>query len=293
MVSPGKPLTLYGQDLKEFFETVNLSFTGITAAHYRDHGLLPGGFYKFSITAYDVNGKLISIEEQPAHAWFILNKVPLITSPKNLDDIYLGENNRFYFEWMPRHDRVSGISHIEYHFQIMEIPCNYKGAVEPVFHSLPVVFDKVTAGTSLLVDFLQLPLMYGHRYAYRVQAKAFLGEYESKIFEDQGYSGIRVFHYKGPCVEPNTVHIEIVTEYAAEFSWDKQPDATRYTLLYRSVDTKKWERKDVSIPYLYLDNLQANTVYEYKIRSYCYNYPSRYTNTYTFSSSYLNKINHK
>jgi hypothetical protein len=291
MVTPGKPLTLCGGDLKGFFETENLSFTGMTATRYHNQGLLPGGFYKLSFAAYDTNGKLISIEEQPAHAWFILNKVPLITSPKNFDDIYLGDNKRFYFEWAPQHDRVSGISRIEYHFQIVEIPRNYTGAIEPVFHSLPVVFSKVTAGTSLLIDFLQVPLAYGHRYAYRVQAKAFFGEYESRMFENQGCSAIHVFHYKGPCTAPNIVRIEIVTEYAAELSWEKQSEADRYTLLYRNMNARKWERKDVSIPYLYLGNLQPDAVYEYKIRSYCHNYPSRYTDTYTFSSSYLNKTN--
>jgi hypothetical protein len=284
MVSPDKPLVLCGSDLKGFFETENLSFTGITTGYYHSTGLLPGGFYKLSFAAYDVeNGKLISIEEQPAQAWFVLNKVPRITSPKNFDDIYLGENKRFYFEWAPRHDRVSGISRMEYHFQMVEVPRNYTGAIEPVFHSLPVVFNKVTTGTSLLIDFLQVPLVYEHRYAYRVQAKAFLDDYESKIFERQGVSAIRVFNYKGPCVAPDVVHVELVTECAAEFSWDKQSEADRYTLLYRNVNTRKWERKDVPIPYLYLDNLQPGAVYEYKIRSYCQNYPSRYTDTYTFS----------
>jgi hypothetical protein len=291
MVTPGKPLTLYGSDLKGFFETENLSFTGISPDYYHNQGLLPGGFYKLSFAAYDTNGKLVSIEEQPAHAWFILNKVPLITSPKNFDDIYLGENKRFYFEWAPRHDKVSGISHIEYHFQMVEIPCNYEGDIEPVFHTLPAIFNKITTGTSLLIDFLQIPLSHGHRYAYRVQAKAFSGKHESKIFENQGYSAIRVFNYKGHCTAPDVVRIEIAAEYAAEFTWDRHPEANRYTVLYRNMDTKKWERKDVAIPYLYLDNLQSGAVYEYKIRSYCQNYPSPYTNTYTFSSSYLNKTN--
>jgi hypothetical protein len=144
-----------------------------------------------------------------------------------------------------------------------------------------------------LIDFLQLPLGYEHQYAYRVQAKAFLGDYESKIFENQGYSAIRVFNYRGPCMAPDVVHMELVTECAVEFSWNRQSEADRYTLLYRNVDSRKWERKDVSIPYLYLNNLQSDAVYEYKIRSYCQNYPSRYTDTYTFSSSYLNnKTNH-
>jgi hypothetical protein len=230
-VSPDKPLVLYGSDLKGLFEMENLAFTGIAAGYYHDKGLLPGGFYKLNFAAYDMeNGKLISTEEQPAHAWFVLNKAPLITSPKNFDDIYLGENKRFYFEWAPRHDRVSGVSHIEYHFQMVEIPHNYKGAIEPVFHSLPVIFNKVTAGTSLLIDFLQVPLAYDHRYAYRVQAKAFMDECESKIFENQGYSAIRVFNYKGPCAAPDVVRVNVVTECAAEFSWDKQPEADRYTL---------------------------------------------------------------
>ncbi|MDR3180576.1 MAG: hypothetical protein LBT61_01435 [Prevotellaceae bacterium] len=291
MVTPDKPLVLCGGDLKGFFETENLSFTGITAAHYHSQGLLPGGFYKLTFAAYDTNGKLISIEEQPAHAWFILNKVPLITSPKNFDDIYLGENKRFYFEWAPRHDRVSGLSRIEYHFQMVEIPRNYTGAVEPIFHTLPVIFEKVTTNTSLLIDFLQIPLTYEHRYAYRVQAKAFFGEYESKIFEGQGYSPVRIFNYKGNCTSPDVVRIEIVAEYAAELSWEKQPEANRYTVLFRNMNTRKWERKDVPVPYLYLDNLEADTVYEYKIRSYCKNYPSPYSNTYTFSSAYFNKTN--
>ena len=292
MVTSDKPLILYGGDLKGLFETENLSFTGITAAHYHNQGLLPGGFYKLSFAAYDTNGKLVSIEEQPAQAWFILNKVPLITSPKNFDDIYLGENKRVYFEWAPRHDRVSGLSHIEYHFQMAEIPRNYTGAIDLVFHTLPVVFDKTTTSTSLLIDFLQIPLVHEHRYAYRVQVKAYFGEHESKIFEHQGYSPVHVFNYKGHCTAPNIVHIEIVSEDAAEFTWNKQPEANRYTLLYRNMNTRKWERKDVQIPYLYLDDLQSSAVYEYKIRSYCQNYPSRYTNTYTFSSSYINKTNH-
>ena len=190
-----------------------------------------------------------------------------------------------------RHDRVSGLSRIEYHFQMVEIPHNYTGAIEPVFHALPVIFDKVTTGMSLLIDFLQLPLAYEHRYAYRVQAKAFFGEYESNMFEHQGYSPVHIFNYKGHCTAPGIVRIEVVSEDAAELSWDKQPEANRYTLLYRNMNTKKWERKDVSIPYLYLDSLQSDTVYEYKIRSHCQSYPSRYTHTYTFSSSYLNQTN--
>ena len=111
MVTPDKPLVLYGGDLKGFFETENLSFTGITAAHYHNQGLLPGDFYKLSFAAYDTSGKLISIEEQPAQAWFILNKAPLITSPKNFDDIYLGEDKRIYFEWAPARQSVGAVAY--------------------------------------------------------------------------------------------------------------------------------------------------------------------------------------
>jgi hypothetical protein len=282
-VQPDQPLTLSGQDLKPYFEPENLSFSGITAIDYRNTGLLPNDFYSIHFEAYDVQNKLISVEEQPAQAWFILNKASRITFPKNLEELYLGENKRFYFEWLPQHEKVSGISRIDYHFQMVEVPRNFNGNIGPVFHTLPVVASKITTNNSLLIDFPQMNLEHGRRYAYRIQAKAFVDEYEVPIFENSGYSSIQTFSYKGACLAPEIESVNFSMEYTAEIRWKQNPEINRYTLIYRTTDSKNWERKEVSTPYLRLSDLQRNKVYEYKIRSYCKSYPSGYSETYTLS----------
>jgi hypothetical protein len=289
VVTPDRPLLLQGRDLLRYFEADNLTFMGISAADYRNEKPVPGGLYTIRFQAYDANtGKLIS-ENVSAQAWFILNKVPLIVQPKDNEELYLGENERFYFEWLSRNDKASDVSRIEYHFQMAEIPLNFQGQVAPIFQSLPVVYTKVTTSTSLLIDFTQTPLESGRRYAFRIQAKAFTEGYESKIFENQGCSPIYVFTYKGACTAPSITGIDFPNSHTAEIKWKHNPEANRYIILYRDVEAKNWERKDVSTLYLRVSGLQYDRVYEYKIRSYCKNCPSGYSDTYTFSLPTDNK----
>jgi len=278
---PGRELQLTGSMLKAHFDPNNLLFRGLSAADY-NRGPLPNGIYKIRFDAYDATtGNLIAAGE-PAQVWLVLNQAPLIVLPENNDDLYLGENRRFYFEWLPRHDIVTGISRVEYEFRMVQVPQSFTGQVASVFHTLPVVFRRTVSTPSLLIDFAQSPLERGRRYAFQVRARAMSGGREVKIFENDGYSPVSVFTYKGICPSPVVSSINFPSIHTAEIRWTHPPDITRYTFLIREAESRTWDRKDLIQPHLKLSSLDYGKTYEYRIRGYCKSYPGAYSETYTF-----------
>ncbi len=71
------------------------------------------------------------------------------------------------------------------------------------------------------------------------------------------------------CGPPQNVQHQLSYPSKLNITWDEQPGAERYDVLYRPVSSTDWTRVGALNNYKTLHYLQPNTQYVYRVRSYC------------------------
>ncbi len=281
----GEHRTLEGMQLAAYFDAGNLMFKGLPAASYLRDQRVADGFYTICFEAFDPAGGKLQTIAVPARVWLACQRAPKFIQPASNEDIYIGDSKRFYIEWLPLHDKSSGIEAVEYDFFMAELPYSYTGPVDAVFFSFPVIFKRTVSATSLLLDFAHIPVRRGFRYACRLHIRVKTDKTVAKLFENDGYSQAISFVYKGVCPVPVPEGINFLSGHMAELTWKAVPEASRYTVLLREsgAESSQWERYDLTQPYLRRPMLTQDKRYEYKIRAYCKSQPSAYSDTYHFA----------
>ena len=72
-----------------------------------------------------------------------------------------------------------------------------------------------------------------------------------------------------PCTAPDNIQHMLEASAKCNITWDPYPNALKYDVIYRPVGTTQWTRTGALNNYKTLRNLLPNTLYVYRVRSYC------------------------
>jgi len=78
---PGSVIQVSGEDLAPYLNYANIDVQCITMYELQQNGILPEGFYTFSIEVYDYNSNRLLSNTANFNAFIQLNGVPLIQTP--------------------------------------------------------------------------------------------------------------------------------------------------------------------------------------------------------------------
>ncbi|MEO6166635.1 MAG: arylsulfotransferase family protein [Chitinophagales bacterium] len=110
-------------------------------------------------------------------------------------------------------------------------------------------------------------------------------------FTDGLQRGYRVHKYIwNPCALPsiNGIAVKKITDNSAKIDWNPVNNAVTYDLKYRKLGKQKWKLKNTANSSKKLINLQPQSSYEFRLRTYCGNgYVSNWTPADTFTTEAL------
>ncbi len=194
-LTPGVLHTVSGDDWAEYLDYNNIQITGFDAKTFSDKGVLPEGFYTFTVEALDYNtGKVLSNASQAAGP-FLLGGVPQVIAPKT-NFVLAADPQNIIFQWVMTAPPLNPIT-TEYKLEMYEITTSgvapdvafQNGNVIKVFESQP------TKQTTFLYDASAPALEVGKRYAYFVTVFDNTGK---SVFRNDGKSEPYWFVYGFP-----------------------------------------------------------------------------------------------
>src|ERR1044072_8561574 len=143
----GQPKYIQPADLTEYFNSNNLTFSGITQSQYQQTGKLPEGFYTFCFEVVDVaTGQTVS-NKGCTIAWLTLSEPPLLNLPRKseaLIPVIEPAAQNVSFQWTPRHTASPTAYTIDYNFKLVELPLGTT-TPEADFASYPAIYEESTA----------------------------------------------------------------------------------------------------------------------------------------------------
>jgi len=258
----GVTTTLGTAELAPYFDFQNLQ--GISPATYGSS--LPEGTYSFCFEIFDVfTGNVVSSKTCTNFVLFN-NDPPLLNLPLNAAGIQEINPFNLVFQWTPRHINVSNV---QYELIIAEL---WDVNIDPqaAFLSSPPTFQTTTTQTTFIYDNTQPSLIPGRRYGWRVRAFASANAEEIGLFTNNGFSEIFYFDYQSQCDPPLFPGVEELTDRSVKIEWQGDFDHLDYTLKYREKNAES-DWYDITTPrdYVAVDDLQAETTYEYKVVGNC------------------------
>jgi len=273
----GIPLRLTSAELANYFKLDNLQ--GIAPNAYAQ--TLPEGVYSITFQVYDYfTGNKLSgdISQQ---FWLMLNDPPLLASPLDKENIQQGTglNPQIAFQWTPR---TTQVSNSEYEFTLVELWDEYGDPYQQFLASAPK-YKTTTNNTTIMYGITEPPLLPGHRYAWRVQAKAKQGLEDIGLYRNDGYSNIYTFKYAGQCDAIQTIDGQVKGSDRIYLEWQQPPQTMSlngsgqsgmYKVAYRKYTTSnqwEWVELPTTNGYINLTNLDGNTEYEIKVGNICDN----------------------
>lgn len=267
-VDHGAPLRLTQDDLAPYFQPQNLLTQGTLAS-----GRLPEGMIEFCFQAIEAYTGQVLSTSSCARAWIISQKPPLLSLPRNQENIVFREPLNVLFQWTPLQQGLTGV---EYDFILKELWDNGM-APQAAFPYAPEIYRETTRSTSVLYGAMQPQLLAGKRYAWCVRAKVREGMDELNLFQNDGYTEVRTF-----VVQDNCVPIQFVTATAEKkrlnLEWTPLSEHIGFTVSYRlvksmstngNVDAAEWKEQAAQDPRVTLYGLQSGAMYQYRVGSYC------------------------
>ncbi|HOY38274.1 MAG TPA: hypothetical protein PLK75_03155 [Bacteroidales bacterium] len=203
---PGSVIQVSGEDLAPYLNYANIDVQGITMYELQQNGILPEGFYTFSIEVYDYNSNRLLSNTANFNAFIQLNGVPLIQTPVTGSVVMHSSPLYIPFQWQLSSPSIYGDpSTIEYQLSLYRI---IDPNVNPVNSIINNVVEKVyesnfSNATSLVYGINEPPLEVGEKYSFTVQAQDAEGR---DIFKNKGFSEVGWFYYG----YPDGGHISIV-----------------------------------------------------------------------------------
>ena len=74
---------------------------------------------------------------------------------------------------------------------------------------------------------------------------------------------------EGGCQTPSNISSNILSTSSVELTWDAVPNAIKYKVKYRPQGTSQWINVPANSNFKILNNLLANTTYQYRVRTIC------------------------
>lgn len=195
---PGTVIQISGQDLEPYLNYANIEIQGMTMFELQRNGVIPEGFYTFSIEVYDYNSNRLLSNTASFSAMIQLNGVPLVQTPSTGGVIMQTNPLNIPFSWQLSSPSLYGDpSSIEYQLSLYKI---LDPNVNPVNAIINNVVEKIyesnfSNSTSLIYGINDPPLIIGEKYAFTIQAKDVDGR---SVFKNDGFSEVGWFYYGYP-----------------------------------------------------------------------------------------------
>ncbi|KOY84368.1 hypothetical protein AD998_21405 [bacterium 336/3] len=265
-----------GSDLEAYFRSENLLFQGISRTEYEANKRLPEGFYRIRFEVVDYSREIAVSNPQISNstAWLLLNDPPLLNFPMQEEKVRPLPQQSMAFSWTPRHtSSPNAARNVEYEFTLVQlIPAN-RNPNDAILNSIPI-FQTSTRSTQLVYGIAEPNLVLGAKYAWRVRARELSidGSTGIDLFKNRGYSEVFAFTYGEPCAVPVASSVEVLNAIRAKVSFQAGAGNTTFRVEYRkkSTNSTEWAYTNTTqLGYALIDNLEANTTYEYQVRGFC------------------------
>ncbi|KOY84373.1 hypothetical protein AD998_21440 [bacterium 336/3] len=265
-----------GSDLEGYFRSENLLFQGISRTEYEANKRLPEGFYRIRFEVMDYNREIAVSNPQISNstAWLLLNDPPLLNFPMQEEKVRPLPQQSMAFSWTPRHtSSPNAARNVEYEFTLVQLIPASRNPNDAVLNSIPI-FQTSTRSTQLVYGIAEPNLVLGARYAWRVRARELSldGTTGIDLFKNRGYSEVSVLTYGEPCAMPTSSSVEVLNAIRAKVSFQAGAGNTTFRVEYRKKSTNSTEwafTNTTQLGHALIDNLEANTVYEYQVRGFC------------------------
>jgi hypothetical protein len=276
----GIPQVLYGEDIADYFNPVNLDFAGISRRDFEKTNRLPEGVYRFSIEVLDNNRGTVVSNKFFATAWVILNDPPLLNLPRHATKVSILDPTNIAFTWTPRHTAsVNAAFSTEYVFKLVELQASSPElqasssqlltVANQALLSQPPLFELVTDQSSLVYSPGEPALIPGRLYAWQVQAKDIEG---SDLFKNSGKSEAFIFQFGDALGVPQNLGSDDRNANVIMLHWDApiQGDMPEYyRIQYRPEFSDKWYdvRSRPNQRWHNVTDLKPDTKYVLRVRS--------------------------
>ncbi|MBL0739663.1 fibronectin type III domain-containing protein [Chryseolinea lacunae] len=266
----GVPVTVYGDELEEYFTPANLDFAGISRSQFEKSAKLPEGIYRFSVEVLDYNRGTVVSNKGVATAWVILNDPPLLNLPRNNAKAKIVDPTNMAFTWTPRHTGSPNAAFTtHYTFRLVEIWPATRSPYDAML-SQPTLFEITTDFTQLSYGPAEPALIPGRKYAWQVQAKDVDGR---DLFKNQGKSEVFVFQFGDALGTPEGLYLQTANTTSLAVRWELTTagaDAVTFRARYRPKNNRShdtWYETTSENQWATLQPLQADTEYEVQVRA--------------------------
>jgi hypothetical protein len=284
----GIPLTLYGEDLEEYFNPNNLDFAGISKSQYEKGAKLPEGVYRFTVEVLDYNRSTVVSNKGTAIAWIILNDPVLLNLPKNLSKAAILDPTNLVFNWTPRHTASPNSAFsAEYVFRLVEIWPASRNPYDAFLSQQPL-YETTTTSTQIVYGPAEPALIPGRKYAWQVQAKDTEGR---DLFKNDGKSEVYTFQFGDEIGIPQNFRKDGGNASVINLRWEPASNGAvpqQYRVRYRKKndrDRDVWYESVTPQLWIAIPDLQRDTEYEMQIRAEATPQFSEYSQSSTFKTS--------
>jgi hypothetical protein len=266
----GESLTMFGEDLEEYFDPNNLDFAGISKSQYEKGAKLPEGVYRFTLEVLDYNRNTLVSNKGTAVAWIILNDPPLLNLPRTDTKVKIIDPTNVVFTWSPRHTGSPNAAFTsEYIFKLVEIWPATRNPYDAFLSQQPL-YEITTSFTQVVYGPAEPALIPGRKYAWQVQAKDTEGR---DLFKNQGKSEVYVFQFGDAMGIPQNFRKDAGSNSSVvNLRWEPASDGAipeQYRVRYRKKGDTRGVWYESVTPQLWspIPELKADTEYEMQVRA--------------------------
>jgi hypothetical protein len=266
----GESLTLFGEDLEEYFNPNNLDFAGISRSQYEKGAKLPEGVYRFTLEMLDYNRSTLVSNKGTAVAWVILNDPPLLNLPRTDTKVKILDPTNIAFTWTPRHTGSPNSAFTtEYIFKLVEVWPATRNPYDAFLSQQPL-YETTTIATQIVYGPAEPALIPGRKYAWQVQATDTEGR---DLFKNQGKSEVYVFQFGDAIGVPENFRQDGGNSSVINLRWEPAQDGAipqQYRVRYRKKNDKDrgvWYESVTDQLWNAIPSLQPDTEYEMQIRA--------------------------
>ena len=257
-LTAGVPFRLTGADLAPYLAPNRVIMQGSL-----QNGRLPTGMTEFSVQVLDhATGQVLS-QISTGRAWLEIHQPPFLNLPSQGEQIAFRTPQHVRFQWMPRHQGVSGTV---YEFILRELPDN-DVPPQSAFLFGNTIFQTTTRFTTLNLTHLEPLLEPGRRYAWQVRAMAMDGIDEIGMFANHGFSEVGWFQVNDNFPPPMNVSAEAAYRQMT-ISWQSLPQHQAFVVEYRpksGQDFFEWTSVETFGSELTVERLNPGWTYEYRV----------------------------
>lgn len=261
----GSATVLFGEDFVDYFNINNLQFKGYSKESYRRSGLLPEGFYRFSVEVLHFQTNRVISNTSTATAWMAVGKPPVLRSPDNGVELGQFVGMPISFSWLASSvgSPVSAGS-VRYKFELWEVRVQ---GVNPynVAASMPAIHEHLTHTTLYAFNPASVMMEEGMTYAWRVTA---FDESGRMPFEQNGQSEVRTFVYKSKCDKVNQIQTTTIGQKGT-FDWTPAQNHTAYNVEVRNKANNWFLASQTFDSKVEFYNLEPGHTYELRTQSVC------------------------